>query len=241
MKKTILLSATLLAGVSFAHAATTVTASSFTGITADSDLDNSGNLVTAINYTNAGGTGPVINGISFTNVSSTAGLYTRSNPVQITDNTANWSAATAPPLDAFDAIFDGRANTATNQGGQTIGLSLSGLSTGTEYTIQLLSGDAALKHTTSFYSGSSSSSIGNADKAEKLINQQALGATTSDLGGIFTATFTTDDGNAFFTFERSGPDNQPVLSGYVLTAVPEPSSAALLGLGGLALILRRRK
>lgn len=30
-------------------------------------------------------------------------------------------------------------------------------------------------------------------------------------------------------------------TGYTLTAIPEPSSAALLGLGGLALVLRRRK
>jgi len=31
------------------------------------------------------------------------------------------------------------------------------------------------------------------------------------------------------------------IQGIQLTTVPEPSSAALLGLGGLALILRRRK
>lgn len=39
-------------------------------------------------------------------------------------------------------------------------------------------------------------------------------------------------------FETSGtPGNQ----NYILTSVPEPSSSALLGLGGLALVLRRRK
>ncbi len=37
-----------------------------------------------------------------------------------------------------------------------------------------------------------------------------------------------------FTTSGTGAD-------YTLTSVPEPSSAALLGLGGLALILRRRK
>lgn len=241
MKKTILITAGLLSASYLANAATTITGSSFTGISGASDLDNSGSVVSAVNYTNAGGTGPTINGIAFTNVSATTGLYSR-GPIQITDSTANWSAATAPPLDAFDALFDGRANTSTNTGGFTIGVELSGLTIGQEYTIQLLSGDAALKHTTSFYSGTSSSAVGNADKAEQLINQQAIGATTSNLGGIFTATFTSDDGSAYFTLERSGPDNVPVLGGYVLTtAVPEPSSAALIGLGGVALILRRRK
>jgi len=38
----------------------------------------------------------------------------------------------------------------------------------------------------------------------------------------------------------SSPGNQ-ILSGYVLRTVPEPSSTALLGLGGLALALRRKR
>ena len=45
------------------------------------------------------------------------------------------------------------------------------------------------------------------------------------------------------TVSMDNPTSQTVsaLSGATLTAIPEPSSAALLGLGGLALILRRRK
>ena len=38
-----------------------------------------------------------------------------------------------------------------------------------------------------------------------------------------------------------GAGTNPVLNAVLITAVPEPSSTALLGLGGLALILRRRK
>lgn len=39
----------------------------------------------------------------------------------------------------------------------------------------------------------------------------------------------------------SGSGNDVLFNNFVVTPVPEPSSAALLGLGGLALILRRRK
>jgi hypothetical protein len=39
----------------------------------------------------------------------------------------------------------------------------------------------------------------------------------------------------------AGGDNRPVVSGLIISQIPEPSTTALLGLGGLALILRRRK
>jgi hypothetical protein len=56
----------------------------------------------------------------------------------------------------------------------------------------------------------------------------------------------------FHTFLDVSPDNtgqivlsldasNPAFNGLLINAVPEPSSTALLGLGGLALILRRRK
>ena len=43
-----------------------------------------------------------------------------------------------------------------------------------------------------------------------------------------------------FSSNRDGAQRAGV-SGFIITTVPEPSSTALLGLGGLALILRRRK
>ncbi len=53
------------------------------------------------------------------------------------------------------------------------------------------------------------------------------------------------EGNVYVRFDltaNAGADfAQPLLDNVSVTAVPEPSSAALLGLGGLALILRRRK
>jgi len=53
---------------------------------------------------------------------------------------------------------------------------------------------------------------------------------------------TDGSGNLVITVSSDSTSrNDAAVSALVLTAVPEPSSAALLGLGGLALILRRRK
>lgn len=64
----------------------------------------------------------------------------------------------------------------------------------------------------------------------------SLGALADDQAVTFALAISTDRNNQFGL--GNGFDNLEV-SG--ITAVPEPSSAALLGLGGLGLILRRRK
>lgn len=54
------------------------------------------------------------------------------------------------------------------------------------------------------------------------------------------ATTATDDLRLLFG-SPSGSGGEGYFAGYTVESVPEPSSTALLGLGGLALILRRRK
>jgi hypothetical protein len=68
--------------------------------------------------------------------------------------------------------------------------------------------------------------------------------------GVFDGTFT--EGTNYVTFSNlsassfsitgnQNPADFSAITGIVITSVPEPSTTALLGLGGLALILRRRK
>lgn len=55
-----------------------------------------------------------------------------------------------------------------------------------------------------------------------------------------SGTFTSDSSGNLTLFV-GGTNNRPALNGFSMDVVPEPSTTALLGLGGLALILRRRK
>lgn len=57
------------------------------------------------------------------------------------------------------------------------------------------------------------------------------------MGGLTSSTLTIDGQTTL----NGGNVPRGTLSGLIIEQVPEPSSAALLGLGGLALILRRRK
>ena len=58
---------------------------------------------------------------------------------------------------------------------------------------------------------------------------------------LFSGISASDLGDITFSTTAAAGSNNGVLTGLQIDAVPEPSSAALLGLGGLALILRRRK
>ena len=65
--------------------------------------------------------------------------------------------------------------------------------------------------------------------------------------GVFSTPFDLSKSYRFITYQQAtssftaGGGENSFFSNITLTAIPEPSSTALLGLGGLALILRRRK
>ena len=81
------------------------------------------------------------------------------------------------------------------------------------------------------------------------VNFAGLGAQTVNLGtgannvtnNVITFTATSDLTSGILRFDHSGSGTQSRIDTVSVNVVPEPSFIALLGIGGLAMILRRRK
>jgi len=130
-----------------------------------------------------------------------------------------------------------------NEGGSATGGTLfqtiSGLTTGQLYevsfdVIEMFNGNGNVARVTGDFS-SSSVSLGSL-AGEDL--------TIGDGGATSTFTFTATEATGVLTFTDTSDGTTGIdtgLDNISIVAVPEPSSAALLGLGGLAFMLRRRK
>ena len=110
----------------------------------------------------------------------------------------------------------------------------SGLTPGTDYEVQIMFGD---------FRNITTITVDVWDQANSAGAPEINALDIDDIGQIVTGTFTADGTEtqniyAHITWATSsvGPVNA-----LQIRAIPEPSSTALLGLGGLALILRRRK
>ena len=89
-------------------------------------------------------------------------------------------------------------------------------------------------------------SVGGGSTREFIVNAEgsALGtfSTSSNGPNLLTEQIAVTDGTLNIRVEEgSTGDNRRMLSGLIISTVPEPSTTALLGLGGFALIFRRRK
>jgi hypothetical protein len=123
-----------------------------------------------------------------------------------------------------DFIFD-------NSGPFTMNLSGAGISANTAYDLTFWAFyGAQARDTTITAAGSTTGTtlgpIAFTNPPTSLADNSASGTFTSD-----------GSGNLDFSFGAG----RPALNGFTISAVPEPSATALLGFGGLALILRRRK
>lgn len=233
MKYTILLALAAMTGVSQAAVITwDAGASSTTAITATTDILNEGVAATGITYTKDDwpsgtssfaaangaldfGAGGTVNGVSFSSAGGSGPFWTNNGGASTGDST-------------LDGIINNHA--AFGGTGDPWELTLSGLQANTQYKIQIigihdLRGGGISTRTTQFQDNDGG---------------LASATLTRGTGGWVIGTFTTGAAETAFTIDAIGPTD-PGAAAVVLRVVPEPSSTALLGLGGLALILRRRK
>lgn len=148
--------------------------------------------------------------------------------------TTSFGASAAVFHDASGNTLLAREGTYGDSGASTV--SLSGLISGQAYRIQALvfdgRGTAGIPGRTVSFDGIDQGVYANG----------VSGVTWGD-GLLVTGTFTADATTQDFTIEAfaGATSKGGQLNALLVHAVPEPSSAALLGLGGLALVLRRRK
>lgn len=234
LKHSTLLALVVTTGLGHAAVVTwDASASSTSPVTSTTDILNQGIAATDITFTkdnwpsgtssflaangalNFGENGGIVNGVSFSG-SDGSGSY--------------WTGQGRPSTG--DATLDDILNTHAAFGNDSDPwkLAISGLLPNTEYMIQIIGihdarGSGISDRTTSF---------------QDQDGGFASATLTRGNGGWVTGTFTTGAAETSFTIDALG-STDPGASAVVLRVIPEPSAAALLGLGGLVLALRRRK
>ncbi|BDS08806.1 hypothetical protein NT6N_38460 [Oceaniferula spumae] len=193
-------------------------------------------VVSTLTAVNQGGglSTPTVNGITFTSQGTSADY---------------WGY---PGMDSgIDTVLS--THSAFTGGIGTANLTLNGLTIGRLYQVQLLvahdtRGCCADRQYEIGFGDNDFTSGGTPQILTRSNSQNDTNLTTNNGFGTIVGTFVADDLTQVISFRsntqdgNNADDQDPALSGYVvLQSVPEPSSTALLGLGGLALILRRRK
>ncbi|MBK1833631.1 PEP-CTERM sorting domain-containing protein [Roseibacillus ishigakijimensis] len=217
----------------------------FREVTSASDLRNPGaNLIAAHNFTSEAIGGTTVNGIPFTNVSSSlftgGSLSSNAGSISFETATANYSDHSGS-VPEFNDLFNGRTTNGATSGGNEVRLTFTTLDPSQTYTVQFLFGGADAQRTNLVMINDGSdinNRLGGAEEAARVFG----GGDGQILAGIYSVSFTVTDTNpVVFMAKRSGPGGGAgILNGYVLSAVPEPSSLTLLGLSAFALAVRRR-
>ena len=214
-------------------------------------VDNTGDFELGYNANGASGVDATVNGVLFT--TSVSGS-TVTGPGGVTA-LLNTQAANDNNTGAFgDGAFSGNGSIFDLLRGASFDLNsvtLGGLTIGQEYLIQIFTHDGRANRGTDLDSRAgfgdgtgSTEAVGISGLSDAAIDSNA-GGTGFSVIGTFTATQETLTFNVFGSTNGSNPAASPTGAGQInalqVRSIPEPSSTALLGLGGLALLLRRKK
>ena len=125
-------------------------------------------------------------------------------------------------------------------GPQPAEITMGGLEPGAIYQLQLLFAEGCCNR------GFDVFLEGNlvADDFSPLAIQGGAAGDSATTGVVLSHQFVAWDGTLHIVFDGAGtqfPDKNPIIQGFTLELVPEPTTLALLGLGALALVRRRRR
>lgn len=218
-----LLAAVALGVLSLHASAALITWGPVTSITSPASLDQTGSFITAIN---AGGNGGAPLPVAGTDVVFTDGGLTSASVGTIT-NTGNGGFYSPTTGDAnLDAVLDSHSYLGGGNPNSRGQVTLTGLNPGTQYRLQVV--------------GVSDDRACCADRIQTVDdgNGDVSGNLQRSLANTVIGTFTADA--ATQSFFVSGV-NDPGISAYQLRAAPEPGTIALLALGGIGFLARRRR
>jgi hypothetical protein len=179
-----------------------------------------------------------VNGVTFTGTGTGGvsdlggGNVTVANPDNGTNaNFSNQGGSLGSLLDSAFWAFNG-----AGQGTTTI--SLNNLTAGSTYEVQVFSSDTR---------GSRNSDVeiytGTADEYVSTVGNGSAGSGGGD-GVVLTGSFVPTGSSVSFTYNYdglSGNANYNAIQLRLIQSVPEPGTAVILGLGGLGLLIRRRR
>ncbi len=206
-----------------------------TNITGDTDVSRAGTLLGAFNIGGPGVGSTTVNGVTFTGLglsgtSVTSGNFTFSLPTGWTGNN-NEGGSGSPPFSNLSASYQTLLNSQAGDFSTPATITISGLVPGHTYQFEWWNdvGSGFPAYVTTATAGNSVSLLSNTS-----------GGAFGGLGQFAIGTFTADSTTETITFSGPVQDTLNGLEFREVTAVPEPTSLALLGLGGLGLAAWRR-